>query len=88
MAYIDYAKKHSMGYLTKDTLQKNKLATLDYNVMNTLFKWKKISMSEGRTKCSVTIFCEGVTGMGTGSPRKPRNTRATVRTPKPSTIVV
>ena len=55
MAYIDYAKKHSMGYLTKDTLQKNKLATLDYNVMNTLFKLKKKDRNYLETLWSPTI---------------------------------
>ncbi len=55
MAYIDYSKKHSMGYLTKDTLQKNKLATLDYNVMNTLFKLKKKDRNYLETLWSPTI---------------------------------
>jgi hypothetical protein len=55
MAYINYAKKHSMGYLTKDTLQKNKLATLDYNVMNTLFKLKKKDRNYLETLWSPTI---------------------------------
>jgi len=55
MAYINYSKKHSMGYLTKDTLQKNKLATLDYNVMNTLFKLKKKDKTYLETLWTPTI---------------------------------
>jgi hypothetical protein len=55
MAYIKYAEKYPMGHLTKDTLQKNKLASLDYNVMNTLFKLKKKDKNYLETLWNPTI---------------------------------
>lgn len=54
-AYIQYAKSHNMGDLTREMLQKNKLPTLDYNAMKTLFKLTKKQDQELRETWQPTI---------------------------------